>query len=148
MSTRGTRTYYSGSDAEVTEAHFVWHTTPRSLTFAIADLRHAGSVRAPARIRPYAPHLAAGTLLAVAAGWTLLANPKLYVIGLLALTGPLLALLWRRPRRWELHAQYHGTPVLLYSSSDARTFNQVRRALCRALENGRHTPGDFPLTPA
>jgi hypothetical protein len=148
MSTRGNRTYYRGSDAEVTEALFTWHTSPDSLSFAIPDLRHVGLVQSPARTRPYAPHLAAGVLLAVAATWTLLANPTLYVIALLAVAGPLIAFFWRQPRRWELHAQYHGTAVVLYSSSDVRVFNQVGRALRRAMEDGRRTPWGYGLAAA
>jgi hypothetical protein len=148
MSTRGTRTYYRGSDAEVTDALFTWHTTPDSLSFAIADLRHVGLVQTPARTRPLAPHLAAGALLAVGAAWTILADPTLYVIGFLAIIGPLIAFFWRLPRRWELHAQYHGTAVVLYSSSDVRVFNQVGRALRRAMEDGRRTPWGYGLAAA
>lgn len=148
MSTRGTRTYYLGSDAEVTEALFTWHTSSASVSFAVAELRHVGLVQTPARTRPYAPHLAAGVLLSTAAGWTLLANPTLYVIALLAVTGPILAYFWREPRRWELHAQYHGTAVVLYSSADVRVFNQVGRALRRAMEDGRRTPWGYGLAAA
>ncbi|GIE89391.1 DUF6232 family protein [Actinoplanes regularis] len=148
MSTRGTRTYYSGSDAEVTDAHFTWHASAESLSFAISELRHVGLVQSPARTRPYAPHLAAGALLTVAAGWALLADPTLYVIAFMAVSGPLLAFFWREPRRWELHAQYHGTAVVLYSSGDVRVFNQVGRALRRAMEDGRRTPWGYGLAAA
>ncbi|WP_436524556.1 DUF6232 family protein [Actinoplanes sp. HUAS TT8] len=148
MSTRGTRTYYLGSDAEVTNALFTWRTSPEPLSFAVSELRQVGLVQTPARTRPYAPHLAAGVLLSVAAGWTLLANPTLYVIIALAIAGPLLAYFWREPRRWELHAQYHGTAVVLYSSSDVRVFNQVGRALRRAMEDGRRTPWGYGLAAA
>jgi hypothetical protein len=41
---------------------------------------------------------------------------------------------WWSRMVWELRAMYRGRPVLLYSSSDERTFGQVRRALVRALE--------------
>jgi hypothetical protein len=143
-----TRTYYSGSDAEVTDARFTWHTSPVSLTFAIPDLRHVGLVQSPARTRPYAPHLAAGALLSIAAAWTLLANPTLYVIAFLALSGPIIAYFWREPRRWELHAQYQGSAVVLYSSTDIRVFNQVGRALRRAMEDGRRTPWGYGLAAA
>jgi hypothetical protein len=148
MSTRGTRTYYMGSDAEVTDALFTWRTSPETLIFAVAELRQVGLVQSPARTRPYAPHIAAGMLLALAGAWTLLANPTLYVIVLLAVSGPLLAYFWREPRRWELHAQYQGAAVVLYSSADVRVFNQVGRALRRAMEDGRRTPWGYGLAAA
>jgi hypothetical protein len=42
---------------------------------------------------------------------------------------------WRRPRRHELRADYRGISVTLFASADPRVFNQVRRALLRAVEN-------------
>jgi Family of unknown function (DUF6232) len=37
-------------------------------------------------------------------------------------------------RQWALWADYRGRPVALYTSSEERVFNQVARALRRALE--------------
>jgi hypothetical protein len=37
-------------------------------------------------------------------------------------------------REWALWADYHGRSVTLYTSPDERVFNQVARALRRALE--------------
>jgi hypothetical protein len=37
-------------------------------------------------------------------------------------------------RDCELRARYHGQPVVLFQSRDARVFGQVRRALLRATE--------------
>ena len=34
-----------------------------------------------------------------------------------------------------LRAEYQGTSVVLYASADVRVFNQVKRALQRAMEN-------------
>jgi len=42
-----------------------------------------------------------------------------------------------RSRRWELRATYRGHDVVLYSTSDTRVFNQVARALRRAVEDAR-----------
>jgi hypothetical protein len=42
-----------------------------------------------------------------------------------------------RPARWELWATYRGQPVMVYSCADVRVFNQVTRALHRAIEDGR-----------
>lgn len=46
--------------------------------------------------------------------------------------------LWRlRPRTFVLYATYRGTGVALYASTDERVFNQVSRALRRAIEDSR-----------
>lgn len=46
--------------------------------------------------------------------------------------------LWRlRPRTFVLYATYRGIGVALYSSTDERVFNQVSRALRRAIEDSR-----------
>lgn len=42
---------------------------------------------------------------------------------------------WLRPRTFLLQATYRGTTVTLYASADQRVFNQVARALRRALED-------------
>jgi hypothetical protein len=48
------------------------------------------------------------------------------------------AVFWRRrPQRWELRATYQGQDVELYSSLDERVFNQIARALRRAIEDAR-----------
>jgi hypothetical protein len=42
----------------------------------------------------------------------------------------------RQPgRTWQLQANYHGRATLIYSSEDVRVFNQVARALLRAIED-------------
>jgi hypothetical protein len=40
-----------------------------------------------------------------------------------------------RPRRWELVTVEHGAEVLIFASRDERVFNQVVRALRRAVEH-------------
>lgn len=130
-----TRTYYDRHDAMVTNDQFVWRTVTGRLVFNVQHLRNVGRVQAPARTRPFAPALAGGTLFAAAAGWSLLADPAVYVIAFLALAAPAVAVSWREPRHWELHAQYRGEAVVLYSSPDERVFNQVRFALLRAMED-------------
>ncbi|GGN70278.1 hypothetical protein GCM10010112_36650 [Actinoplanes lobatus] len=143
-----TRIYYRGPDALVSDDQFVWHPHSAPQVFAISDLRNVGLVQAPSRIRPYAPALAAGALAAAVAGWTLLPDPAIYVLVFLGLAVPGVAMLWREPGRWELHAQYRGTAVVLYSSADARVFNQVSRALRRAMEDTRRTPWGYGLAAA
>jgi hypothetical protein len=44
---------------------------------------------------------------------------------------------WFAPRSYQVRARYHGFEVLLFESSDMRTFGQVRRGLLRALEGRR-----------
>jgi hypothetical protein len=51
-------------------------------------------------------------------------------------------------RRWELRATYRGRQVTLYSSFDSRVFNQVARALRRAVEDARPAIGRYDLAVA
>ncbi|MEV6306111.1 DUF6232 family protein [Actinoplanes sp. NPDC051861] len=143
-----TRTYYDGPDAKVTDDQFVWRTTSARLVFNIHHLRNVGLVQAPARVRPFAPLLAGATVFAAAAGWAFLADPALYVIAFLALATPAVVASWREPGRWELHAQYRGSAVVLYSSAEPRVFNQVSRALRRAMEDTRRTSWGYGLAAA
>jgi hypothetical protein len=77
-------------------------------------------------------------LTATAAAWTIDGR---YALFFLAITVPIAlgaTLVWlREPARWELRALYRGQPVTLYASRDARVFNQVTRALRRAIEADR-----------
>lgn len=41
---------------------------------------------------------------------------------------------WRRGRRWEITAFHRGSRTTIYSTRNRMTFNQVRRALLRAVE--------------
>jgi hypothetical protein len=143
-----TRIYYRGPDALVSDDRFVWHPTTAPQVFAIPDLRNVGLVQAPSRVRPYAPAFAVVALAAAAAGWLLLPDPTIYVLAFLGLAVPGVAMMWREPGRWELHAQYRGTAVVLYSSPDPRVFNQVSRALRRAMEDRRRTSWGFGLAAA
>lgn len=142
------RTYYRGPDALVTDRLFVWRTTP-SKGFAVRELRNVGLVRVDVdRLRPYTAHVAAGALVLLAATWTMLDTPAAYVLGFLAVAVPgsfTVFAMRARPRRWELRANYRGLEVVLYASSDVRVFNQVARALRRAVEDARPPAGDFNL---
>jgi Family of unknown function (DUF6232) len=145
------RTYYSGPDAVVTDRLFVWRTTPAK-GFAVRELRNVGLVRGDTdRLRPYTIHVAAGVLVLLAATWTMLDTPAAYVLGFLAVAVPggfAAGTLRSRPRRWELRANYRGLEVVLYASSDVRVFNQVARALRRAVEDSRPATGDYHLAAA
>ena len=132
-----TRTYYRGPDAVVTNELFVWRTSPPKL-FAIRDLKMVGIVRREVdRSRPSTARAAGPAVLALAV-WPIVDTPLLIVTAIFAVALPAVAAaaFWRlRPRRWELHATYRGAEVLLYASTDARVFNQVARALRRAMED-------------
>jgi len=133
-----TRTYYRGPDAVVTNELFVWRTSPPKL-FAIRDLKKVGIVRRDVdRSRPSTARAAAGPTVLALAVWPIVDTPLLIVTVFMAVAVPAVAAAtyWRlRPRRWELHAIYRGAEVLLYASIDARVFNQVARALRRAMED-------------
>ena len=69
--------------------------------------------------------------------WPNLDSPVLVVAVLLvvAIPGVVIATYCRRAQVWELHATYRNAAVVLYASNDARVFNQVGRALRRAMED-------------
>ena len=141
------RTYYRGRDAMVTSERFVGRASSVT-SFAIRDLRNVCIARDQAGGSATRPLIAAAVgflcLLGAVTGW---AAGSPYAALLLALATPIgvaAAFLWpRRPTRWELRASYRGRTVSLYSSCDAMVFNQVTRALRRAVEEQRR-----PLQPA
>lgn len=135
------RTYYRGPDAVITDREFIWTVHPRR-AYTVDQLQNAGIVcdsRTGAPLRVLLPACAllggvalyAGTLLgptglATSAGLTLL-----LALVVVATSG-------HRPRRTQhLQAQYLGRTTLIYSSSDARIFNQVARALRRTIEDSQ-----------
>ena len=135
------RTYYRGPDAFVTDELFVWRTTPLK-SYAIRDLHNVGLVRAGSGTGSPVKIMLAGatTVVVIGTGWTMLAPPTAYAIGLLAVTVPLaftVPSMFRRSGAWELHATYRGAEVVLYASADVQRFNQVVRALRRAIEDAR-----------
>ena len=132
-----TRTYYRGPDAVVTSELFVWRTSPPKI-FAIRDLEHVGIARCDAGSgRPHTAHAVAAPVIAVAV-WPVVGTPGQIAVGALAVALPAIVAVtyWRRrPRLWELHGIYRNAEIILYASTDARVFNQVARALRRAMED-------------
>ena len=144
-----TRTYYRGPDAVVTDRLFVWRTTPTKV-YAVRDLRNVQLIRSRDGFGRYAAPVAGGALVLAAALWTTLGPAAVYALGALAVATPAgVAIGIRmRPRHWELHGTYRGTRVVLYVSSDGRVFNQVVRALRRAVEDARPPSGNHDLIAA
>jgi hypothetical protein len=132
------RTYYRGPDVLITHEAFVRRTAPEQV-FPIRDLHHVVMIRGdldPARAT--SAHVAGGAAILVMVGWPLLDNPTAYAAAVLlvAVPGAIGITYGRtRPRAWELRAWHEGREVILFASADLRTFNQVGRALQRAIED-------------
>jgi hypothetical protein len=146
------RTYYRGPDALVDQERFVWFTSsPR--TFVVRELQNAVLVRCnvPDR-RPNPALLVALTMTALAtASWMLVGPAVGAALGFLAVLAAGAAMV-AQPRRtvyeWQVRATYLGAHVTVYASVDQRVFNQVARALRRAIEDGRPTRADHGLAAA
>jgi len=144
------RTYYRGPDAVVTDKFFVWQTSPVK-SFAVRDLRNVGQVRAiaePTSSSVKTSVAAAATVGVIGAGWTLLQPPQAYAIGMVAVAIPVACVLpsmFRRARGWELRATYRGVDIVLYTCTEERQFNQVKRALRRSMEDARPATGELGL---
>jgi hypothetical protein len=138
------RTYYDGPDALVTENHLIWRTDPLR-AFMIRDLRDVRLVQRDVGSPRVIIALAAvaAVALIVAPGWLFVhtMGGRLVLIGA-ALAAVTLATLSRRSvHQWELRAAYQSREVVLYTTLEIRTFNQVTRALRRAVEDDRRTGG-------
>jgi hypothetical protein len=133
------RIYYRAPDAVVTSDHFVHRTAATTEAFLVRDLRDV-CISEPRRTSRIAPFIVGGALLALAVTAPLWQLSKLYAIGALGVAGLVIAggvmVVRSRPRR-VLQGTYRGAVVTLYESTDARVFNQVSRALRRAVENRR-----------
>lgn len=134
------RTYYRGTDAVVTDQLFVWRTTSVK-GFIVRELHDVGLVHPGTdRLRRTTAPV---TLLAMVLAGTAWATLTLLTATVTTVVLALLLLVFTtmgrrlRPRRWEMRATYQGRPVVLYASTDPRTFNQVARALRRSVEDCR-----------
>ncbi len=146
------RTYYRGSDALVTDDHFVWRTSSSHI-FTVGDLRNIVIVRGSLHSSGHGPALVAGAglLLLAAASWVIMGPAVGYTAAAAAIVISLMimSLTGRRTtRQSHLVAAYHGATVTIYSSPDDRVFNQVARALRRSKENKRHSNGREDLAAA
>jgi hypothetical protein len=131
------RLYYRGSDAIVTSEHFVHRTPAATTTYRVRDLRNIGVTEAEPQSSNL-PQLIIGALVLAGVGWAVVRGTPLYAIALLSLATFAVAAgsLFRRTKQKHLvlFGVYRGQPVSLYSSPDARVFNQVKRAVQRAVE--------------
>jgi hypothetical protein len=145
------RTYYDGPDALVTENHFIWRTDPVR-AFVVSDLRDVRLVQRDVgspRVIVALAAVAAAALI-VAPGWLLIHTMigRLVVLGA-ALAAVGLATLGRRSvHQWELRAAYQAREVVLYTTLEIRTFNQVTRALRRAVEGAERARGHYGMAAA
>jgi len=143
------RIYYRGPDAFLTDEHFSWN-GPEPVNFALRDLREIG------RVRSVAAGIGLGTVLAglaalalFLAGWLVVAPATAYPLSLVVVVAAAVATMAVRKRRtvslWQVQATYHGSRVTVYASTDERVYNQVTRALCRAIQDGRSASMPYRL---
>jgi hypothetical protein len=146
------RTYYRGPDALVNQERFVWRTSSPRI-FVVRELHNVVLVRCNVPDRRPDPALLVGltmTALAVVS-WMLVSPIVGAALGFLAVLAGAAAMV-TQPRRtvyqWQVRATYLGAHVTVYTSVDQRVFNQVTRALRRAVEDARPTHADHGLAAA
>lgn len=136
------RTYYRGPDAIVTDRLFVRRSTPaRSLVLRELRSLRVSRVRGPRSVPVVvvASCVAAGAVLAGALldhVWALWVSAAIAVVAL--------GLSWivvRRPATLTLRGLYQGAEMVIYTSTDQRIFNQICRAVRRAMEDIRPIEG-------
>jgi hypothetical protein len=132
--------FYRSRELVISENEFV--TLFATQRFALEDLRNFHIVRGdPDPRRRSITNTAAGALILAVAIGPLFDSPAAWAVAVLALVGSAgiggASIVGRRSR-WQLNAEHLGTAVCLYSTTDERTFGQVRRGLVRALEAGGH----------
>ena len=133
--------YYVSKNLAITERAVINRRLPE-VRIPVADLR---SVRAEqhvtaARGRPPLLHLTGGALALVVITAPVLDSPAVLVSAVLTLvTAVTVSTVRRRPRTtaWELWATYRQQEICLYRTASEREFNQIKRALLRALEANR-----------
>jgi Flp pilus assembly protein TadB len=130
------RIHYEGPEAVVTSDYFI-RRGPQPNTYVIRDLRDVCIAPDEASGLGAIGYSAAAALIAAFVIYE--ASSPWYALAFLGVStvaiGCVAVRRAHRPRRHELRASYHGDRVALYASSDARVFNQVSRALLRAMEN-------------
>lgn len=145
------RTYYRGPDAFVTADRFVWlGETPKM--FPVRDLREIHLVENAAQ-RPAGVAVATGAGMLTFAGAAWLALGMIVGVAVSALAVSVVVVAVRSRRSWggrsyRVVATVRGARTVIYEARDPRVFNQVTRALRRAVENDRRSPDDHRLVAA
>jgi hypothetical protein len=117
----------------------VWR-TGISRIFSVRELHDVGLVRDDAvdRRAEIALVATAGMIGLSLTTWMLAGRVVGLALGFVSLIAVTVAVTTRQRRTvWQVRATYRGVDVVVYSSPDARVFNQVARALRRALEVNR-----------
>lgn len=144
-------TFYRGPHARIThevlEIRYPWYRR-----FDIHDLsqlrviEQVADPRVVSTVRAGSTGIAGATTVAVtvgaAGGWPAFQSPGVAAATILLLIASIVVsgACWRlRAVEYELAAVYRGRPVRLYRSTDSQTFDQVKRALQRALEQAADT---------
>jgi uncharacterized protein DUF6232 len=146
------RTYYRGPDALVTQERFVWRTSSPRI-FIVRELQNAVLVRCNVPDRRVNPALLVALVMTAlaTASWMIVGPAVGAAIGFLAVLMAAGAMAGRPHRtmyEWQVRATYQGGHVTVYASADQRVFNQVARALRRAIEDGRPSRADHGLAAA
>lgn len=133
--------FYRGPTLLIT-SHVVEVWSPQYQQFAVADLCEVYAYRDvadPVVFRGVG--VSTVILVAAVATWQLVPSIAWLLVGILVVLTPGVAgaacLRTRRPA-WELRASHRGVDVQLFSTRDALTFGQVKRALVRAIEASAH----------
>jgi hypothetical protein len=138
------RTYYRGPDCVVTSEVFLWRAAPAK--FAIRDLRDVGiahhEIARPVPIAAYVAGVALLTAAALTSVWNTVVLYAFVTMAAIALTTFVALRLRVRPALLELRGSYCGKRAILYATVDERVFNQVTRALRRAIEEA-NAAGDI-----
>ena len=130
---------YTGPSARVTDRIFESWCDRHYAAYDVSELRdvECGS-SGPDPVGLRCAGTAGAFLIAVAASWQHLQSPQEWVVAATFVAAPgLVAMicLRLRPPEWALYATYREHRVRLFTSCDAYVFNQVKRALLRALES-------------
>jgi hypothetical protein len=146
------RTYYRGPNAFVTADRFVWRLdTPR--IFPVRELRDIRRVEhvPQGRRADVVIVAAAGSIAFAAVGWVVVGP----VIGAAAVTLSVMASMvavttrkFRDTRSYRLVATVGGVRTVIFEAREMRVFNQVARALSRAVDEDRRSDEHITLVVA
>ncbi|GID95448.1 DUF6232 family protein [Amorphoplanes digitatis] len=142
------RIYYRGPDAFLTDEQFTWN-GPERADFNIRGLREVGRVRRDATGLSLRTLLLVGAVLAFATAGLMVAPSAAYSVIPVALAAAMTTVVIggrRKVSLWQVQATYRGSRVTIYASTDERVFNQVTRALSRAIEDARSPAAPHRLT--